>query len=136
MMTYLSVYCAGLLTLIVGDLLWLGFLMKAFYANRLGGLMAPTITWWAAVAFYIAYTFAVWWFVVSPATDKSLTSVALQGALFGALSYAVYDLTNQATLRGWPVEVTLIDISWGAFLTMLMAVVMRLVMTYMVVPRG
>jgi len=37
------------------------------------------------------------------------------GAVFGAASFAVYDLTNHATLRDWRALMTVIDISWGAF---------------------
>lgn len=127
-------YVAGVITLIVGDLLWLGVLMRPFYMEKLAHLMAPTVVWWAAGAFYIAYTFAVWWFVVAPWAGKGigLLPLALQGALFGALAYAVYDLTNQATLRDWPVAVTVVDMAWGAFLTMLVALAMAIVMEYMV----
>ena len=39
------------------------------------------------------------------------------GALLGAICYATYDLTNQATLRSWSTTVTIADIVWGAFAT-------------------
>ena len=39
---------------------------------------------------------------------------ALYGALFGFVVYAAYDLTNLATLRGWPMAVSLVDLAWGA----------------------
>ena len=126
----LLVYLSGLATLIVGDLLWLGFLMRNFYATHLGHLMAPTVTWGAAALFYLTYTFAIWWFVVSPAVGKPLTHIAFQGALFGALAYAVYDLTNHATLKNWPVIVTVVDISWGTFLTMLIALAMASILKW------
>ena len=45
----------------------------------------------------------------------------LNGALLGAICYATYDLTNQATMKVWPVHVTLIDIAWGAFASALAA---------------
>ncbi len=38
------------------------------------------------------------------------------GALLGFLTYATYDLTNLATLKDWPLRITLIDLSWGTFL--------------------
>jgi len=34
--------------------------------------------------------------------------------LFGALAYATYDLTNYATLRNWTLQITVIDIGYGA----------------------
>ena len=44
----------------------------------------------------------------------SWLSAALYGALFGFVVYAAYDLTNLATLRGWPMAVSLVDLAWGA----------------------
>ena len=44
------------------------------------------------------------------------------GALLGALCYATYDFTNQATLARWPTYVTAIDVCWGASATMTAAV--------------
>jgi len=37
----------------------------------------------------------------------------LAGAFFGLITYATYDLTNHATLKGWPLIVTLADLAWG-----------------------
>ena len=34
-------------------------------------------------------------------------------ALFGFFAYATYDLTNLATLRDWPLRLSLIDLAWG-----------------------
>ncbi len=35
------------------------------------------------------------------------------GALFGFITYSTYDLTNLATLKDWPVKITIIDLIWG-----------------------
>jgi len=43
------------------------------------------------------------------------------GALFGLVAYATYDLSNLATLQGWPVTVTVADIAWGMFISALAA---------------
>ena len=50
-------------------------------------------------------------------------TAALMGALFGLVAYATYDLTNQATLRNWPLALTLVDMTWGAVLSGLAAYV-------------
>ena len=41
----------------------------------------------------------------------------LFGALFGLITYATYDLTNLATLKDWPLVVTVVDLIWGTVLT-------------------
>jgi uncharacterized membrane protein len=71
----------------------------------------------AAVAFYLTYILGVLLLAVLPNKDASLAKTARTGALLGAFGYATYDLTNQATLKIWATRITLIDISWGTFLT-------------------
>ncbi len=102
--------------LIALDLSWLGFLMRDFYQSRLGHLLGP-INWGAAVAFYLVFTIGMYYFAVLPAHAKhSLAAAALAGALYGFFTYATYDLTNMATLKAWPLSITLIDIAWGVFI--------------------
>ena len=36
--------------------------------------------------------------------------------MFGFFTYMTYDLTNQATLRNWTTQLTLIDAGWGTVL--------------------
>ena len=85
----------------------------------------PNMT--AAVAFYLMYIAGVLVLAVLPNTDAGLGKTARTGAILGAFAYATYDLTNQATLKIWATRITLIDISWGTFLTCLGASVGYLV---------
>ena len=56
--------------------------------------------------------------MIYPAVSKgSAHNALLMGTLFGIFTYATYDLTNLATLKGWPLEIVFIDILWGAFLS-------------------
>jgi uncharacterized membrane protein len=50
-------------------------------------------------------------------TAGTWTAAVLYGAFFGFCVYAAYDLTNLATLRGWPMAVSLVDLAWGAVVT-------------------
>ena len=70
----------------------------------------------SALSTYIVLQLVV--FVVAPqaATPGWATTLA-RGALFGFFAYATYDLTNLATLKGWPVGVALLDMAWGAALS-------------------
>ncbi len=118
-MNILKAFGATLLPLLVLDGIWLGTMSKFFYSKQLGSLMAKNPVWIAAVAFYLAYAVAVAYFIVAPAVAGSLPwwQVLLRGAFFGFVAYATYDLTNQATIQGWPVLVTVVDLAWGTFLT-------------------
>ena len=104
--------------MLLADGLWLGLLMKNFYKNALGDLFRNDPNWVAAALFYIAYPIGLTLFVTSRAwniNDASLPGVALWGALFGLFAYGTYDLTNLATVRGWPLQIVLVDILWGMF---------------------
>jgi uncharacterized membrane protein len=111
-------YLAALVTLAVFDALWLGVVAREFYKARLGQLLLEQPLWWAAIAFYLIHAAGIAVFAVPPAvTAGTWAAAALYGALFGFCVYAAYDLTNLATLRGWPMAVSLVDLAWGALVT-------------------
>lgn len=111
-------YLAALATLAILDALWLGVVSREFYKARLGQLLLDQPLWWAAILFYLIHAAGVAVFAVPPAVAAGTwTAAVLYGALFGFCVYAAYDLTNLATLRGWPMAVSLVDLAWGAVVT-------------------
>ncbi|MES2668363.1 MAG: DUF2177 family protein [Patescibacteria group bacterium] len=116
--------------MLVIDLLWLGVVGANFYKTQLGSLMRPDIVWPAAIAFYLIYAVAVAFFVIMPGiTAQSVVRVLLTGAFFGLAAYAAYDLSNLATLKDWPLTVTLVDLVWGASFTAVSAAAAYLIAT-------
>ena len=103
--------------IVILDLLWLGVIAKDFYRAQLGSLMTDSIVWGAAILFYVLYAFGLALFVIQPNLALGMGKVVLMGAVFGFIAYAVYDLTNLATLKDWPLTMTIVDMIWGAFLT-------------------
>lgn len=100
------------------DMVWLGLIAKPFYAKHIGHLMAAKVRWTPALLFYFLYIAGILFFAVLPAVERgSLGRAVLAGALLGLLAYATYDLTNLATLRDWPILVTVVDLIWGMVLT-------------------
>lgn len=98
------------------DAAWLRWAGPNLYRPALGELLAPSFRIAPAAVFYLFYVAALVWFAVRAGhAHGGIGAAALNGALLGAICYATYDLTNQATMRVWPVHVTLIDIAWGAF---------------------
>jgi uncharacterized membrane protein len=99
------------------DMVWLGLVAKNFYSKQIGFLMKSDINWAAAIIFYLVFIAGLVVFVVQPALQKgSWVQAVLLGALFGFITYATYDLTNLATLKDWPLLVTVVDLLWGATL--------------------
>jgi len=100
------------------DMLWIGVIAKKFYFESLGELMAKQINWTAAIIFYLLYIFGIIYLAVLPgAKAGDIKITLLNAAIFGFLAYATYDLTNLATLKNWPLNVTLVDMVWGTILT-------------------
>ncbi len=99
------------------DGLWLVVISRKFYDDQLGYLRSKKVNFIAALVFYLIFIVGCVYFVLLPNQDKTWISVFTSGALFGLVTYATYDLTNLATLRDWPLKVTLIDLTWGTVAT-------------------
>ena len=90
----------------------------SFYARSLGDLMLDQPKLGIAALFYIGYTFAIVLLASTPAAKTgSLPQAILYGAVFGLAAYGTYDITNMATLKNWPVTMSLVDMAWGTVLT-------------------
>lgn len=121
---FIKLFLIALPVLFVIDMIWLVMVAKNFYQQHLGFLMKPDINWLAAIVFYVLFIIGLVFFVIHPAVEKhSWTNALLAGALFGLVCYATYDLTNLATLKEWPVLVTIIDLVWGTVLAASVSVI-------------
>lgn len=119
MRTNLLAYAATAAALLVLDALWLGVVAQPLYQQSIGHLMADQPRWTAAVAFYLVYPLGLMRFALLPhRTDSAMGPTLSAAALFGFFAYATYDLSNLATLRDWPVGLSLIDIAWGSAVSM------------------
>ena len=110
----LAAYAATLLAMLLLDGLWLGLIARPLYQQGIGHLMAERPNLLAAGVFYALYPVGLVVFALLPhAADPAWRATLLAAALFGLLAYATYDLSNLATLRQWPLGLSLIDIAWG-----------------------
>ncbi len=110
-------YLVTLAIFFIIDMVWLGLVAKNFYRRQLGGMLSPKVGWTAAILFYLLFIAGLLLFVIVPSLKGGGALQALwQGAFFGLIAYATYDLTNLATLKNWPLLVTIVDLAWGALL--------------------
>ncbi len=117
-MQYLAAYVVTAVIFLFIDFLWLGYIAKTFYFSRLGELLLDKPNLGVAAVFYAVYVIGIVIFAVGPALQSgSWKTALLYGALFGFFCYATYDMTNLATLKGWPVTVAIVDTIWGTVLT-------------------
>ncbi|MFZ2026689.1 MAG: DUF2177 family protein [Microgenomates group bacterium] len=110
----MKLYLIALPVFFAIDMVWLGLVANNFYKKHIGFLMTNEVNWIAALIFYLLFIAGLVVFVISPALEKnSLITALLLGALFGLITYATYDLTNLATIKNWPLLVTVVDLLWG-----------------------
>lgn len=110
------------LALLLLDAVWLGLIARDLYARQIGHLMAEQPLWPVALLFYAVYGLGLTRFVVMPAGPGAAAgSWAVAAAGFGLVAYATYDLSNWATLRGWPWQLALVDMAWGSAASVLAA---------------
>ncbi len=113
------------------DLIWLGIIMKSFYAQEIGTLMRRNgellvPRWSAAALVYLLIPGGLILFVRPMLGATAPLSLAFGwGALFGLVLYGVYDMTNLAVLEKWTWRVALADMAWGGVLCGLSAVVLH-----------
>jgi uncharacterized membrane protein len=119
MIDYLYSYIASFVAMTVFDAVWITVVAPKFYKKHIGFIMADKPNWYAGIAFYLVFILGATLFVVYPGWKNNHTylNIALMGGLLGLVSYATYDLTNQATLKNWPAIVTAVDLLWGTILT-------------------
>lgn len=117
-MSWIAAYIASAVSFLALDALWLGVVAQKLYQREFGPMLLEKPNMAAAVAFYALYLVGIVFFAVKPAIEAgSWSRAVLNGALFGLIAYATYDLTNLATLKGFPVRVVAPDLIWGAVVT-------------------
>ena len=114
----LSAYAATAAAFLAIDAVWLSTMADRLYRPLLGDMLAPSFALAPAVLFYLIYIGGIVFFAILPALEqRRLGKAVLNGAVLGFVAYATYDLTNQATLKNWPVIITVADMIWGTLLT-------------------
>lgn len=117
-MNFIIAYFVTLVIFLLVDAIWLGIVAKNFYASQLGDMMLEKPNLGIALIFYCFYVIGITVFAVLPAlSSEQWLHALLYGGLLGFVAYGTYDITNMATLKNWPIVMSLVDIVWGTILT-------------------
>ena len=118
MKTYGIAYIATAFVFLAIDAVWLTIAAQRLYRPLMGDMLLEGFRLAPAALFYLIYIAGIVVFAIVPAlASDRWTTATSYGAFLGLFAYATYDLTNQATLKNWPVMVTVADLCWGTFLT-------------------
>ena len=124
MMRHALAYATTLIVFLAIDAVWLMTMSQRLYRRYIGDILVDSFNPAPAALFYLIYVAGILVFATAPAFSSGRwTTAAINGALFGFFAYATYDLTNQATIRGWPTIMTVADICWGSLLSAVAATV-------------
>lgn len=110
---FFAAYAVALVVMGGLDGVWLGWLMKSFYQEQLGTLMTDSVRIVPAALYYFGFPLVVVYLALLP--SATLGQAVLRSAVLGLAAFGVYDLTNLATLRGYTVLMTVVDMAWGTF---------------------
>ncbi len=95
------------------DLAFINILARAFIQKQVGPHLADRPDWMAGVLFYLIFSAGLLYFCVWPAAS-GIRALA-NGAFFGLVAYATYELVNRALLANWPWALVAVDLAWGVF---------------------
>lgn len=131
-MYILKTYLVAFIVFFLVDILWLGFISKSMYQEKIGHLLKVDVNWTAAILLYMLLLVGLLFFVINPALVKDSWKFAFfAGGFFGLITYATYDMTNLSTLKDWSVFITVVDILWGTILCALTSVTTFFIMSYL-----
>lgn len=114
----LKLFAIALITFLVLDFIWLGCIANTLYSTEYGtlarratdGSLAPI--YFSAIIVYVLLALGIVLFPVKIAQGQWLSALGY-GALFGCITYGVYDFTNHAVLDHWSLKMSFIDLAWG-----------------------
>lgn len=119
----LSAYLVAMIAFGAVDLIWITTVAAPMFRDMLQDALATEVRLAPAIAFYVVFPAGLTYFAILPGLKKaSVTNTLISGGLFGLFAYATYDLTNYATLKGWTLETTSVDIAYGMVASALVAV--------------
>jgi uncharacterized membrane protein len=118
LMTLLVAYAGAAVVFFALDFLWLGFVAIGFYRQEIGPLLLEKFNLVPAGIFYLFYVAGIVGFAIVPALNaQSWLWALVAGIALGLIAYGTYDMSNLATLKGWSVPLSMLDMAWGGALT-------------------
>ncbi len=124
MVKWIVIFLVTFIIFMIIDFLWLSIFAKKIYHKHLGYIMAKKQNMLATVIFYAVFIIGLLFFVINPAIIRQSVVMALfAGSFYGLITYGTYNLTNFATIKNWPITITIIDLTWGIFLCGLISLI-------------
>ena len=120
-MEFLVVYFFMLTLYVIVDFIWITLFMQPYFTSNLGHLLRESVSTSFLITygsiFFVFYVLGLYWFGVRAGiSSNSAITATLSGGFLGFLAYGTYGLTNYIFFKGYPMTITLLDITWGSVL--------------------
>ncbi len=115
-------FTISLILFLALDWVWFSLFMKKFALNQLRPLLktqsngAMDVNMTAAIIAYLCMALIVTLFLPNKLTGSYLWTGLLYSAALGFLVFAIFDFTNLALLKDYPLSFVIVDVLWGTFL--------------------
>ncbi|VVT24029.1 DUF2177 family protein [Rhizobium sp. EC-SD404] len=117
-MKFVWVYLVAAVVFLAIDAIWLGYVARDFYKDRLGSLLLDRPRFGIAAGFYAIFVIGLIYFAIAPGLNAgSFWLTVFNAGLFGMFCYMTYDATNLSTIRGFDTTVAIVDTLWGTALS-------------------
>tara|TARA_B100000767_G_C19759401_1_gene534467 strand:- start:631 stop:1029 length:399 start_codon:yes stop_codon:yes gene_type:complete len=118
-MIYIKLFLTSFITFLLLDALWIGLIARSFYSKQLSLYLTDNVIWLSALIFYVIFNIGLLIFVILPSIEKnSYSTLFIYSLLYGLVTFATYDLTNLATIKDWPLIVSIVDMLYGMFVAL------------------
>ncbi len=115
-------FVLNILVMLVLDAVWLKWFAGSFFAEQLSkiGRFTESGDWdvrmGPAIGVYVLMSLGIEIFIFGNTRIQGLRMTLLHGAFLGLLVYGVFDLTNRAIIKEYPIPMVTVDMMWGTFL--------------------
>ncbi len=117
-------YISMLVFFLVVDYVMIVKVINPLFQSNIPELLKAQPNLAAAAFFYVFYVSGIYWFgTLAGIKSGSVITAILSGTFLGLLAYSTYEVTNFSTLKGWTIQMLLLDTVWGGILGGLTAAV-------------
>ncbi len=131
-MIFFKTFGLSVVAFTVLDFLWFKFVVKDFNLKELAEIGRIKngefdILFGPAIVTYLLMALAMAMFVVPTFMESDpWWKTFLFGAALGLIIYGIFDLTNLAILKNYPIKFMMVDMAWGTFVFGLVSCISRL----------
>ena len=116
-MQFLITYLSMVVFFLLVDAVMIIKVIHPLFSSNVPEILRDQVNFFAAGLFYVFYVFGVYWFGTLPGIESAnVIKSFLLGAFLGLLAYSTYEITNFSTIKGWSVQMVVLDTIWGGLL--------------------